>query len=50
VHTIKFPSDMSEEAKFHLDLCLQYMEIIGRLKIIKAEMKIFTVAFSRIFL
>lgn len=30
VHTIKFPSDMSEEAKFDLDLCLQYMEIIDR--------------------
>ena len=29
VHTVKFPSNISEEAKFNLDLCLQYMEIIG---------------------
>ena len=28
VHTNKLPSGMSDEAKLHIDLCLQYMEIV----------------------
>ena len=28
VHTYKLPSGMSDEAKLHIDLCLQYMEIV----------------------
>ena len=28
VHTNKLPSGMSDEAKLHIDLCMQYMEIV----------------------
>ena len=28
VHTNKLPSGISEEAKLHIDLCLEYMEIV----------------------
>ena len=28
VHTNKLPSGMSDEAKLHIDLCLEYMEIV----------------------
>ena len=42
VHTNKFPSGISKEAKLHIDLCLEYMEIVDD-ALVDAVPKIFVI-------